>query len=131
VKVTIIRTAVIGGGLAYDVYVPCADKWQASIWRGHTGPGFDYYNDFVTATQPQALREMERGWERWDAFKIHRDKAERIALNIAESVFPELAKYRARGNDRLPLLWLTNLLPKGTKETSAEFTIDWKGELSA
>jgi hypothetical protein len=107
---------MIGGGLSYDVYVPCEDKWQASIWRDK-----GFYNTFVDATQPESIKAMSKGWARYEAFLAHERDARRRALTIAESVFPELATYRAQGHDVLPMLWVNNLLPV---ETSSEITIE-------
>ena len=132
-KVRVIRTAMVGGGLSYDVYVPvpASRKWDASIWRSRKDGDFDYCDDFVAATQPESIKAMPKGLERWDAFKAHEECARRTMLDIAESVFPELAAYRARGENKIPVLWVNDLLPKGVKETSAEFTVEWNAAVAA
>lgn len=123
-KVHCIRTAMIGGGLSYDVYVPIK---QMSNYDGsryttiHRDGGV--YVDYVQATLPEDHFAMELGWDRYDAFLAHQRKAKVEMLDIAERAFPELAKYRATGNDAIPLLWVCGLLyPK--EETSKDVVLE-------
>jgi len=131
-RVLAIRTAMIGGGLAYDIYVPVRDEPYGFNLRL-----FDKYRSFFTeilrdgksyvryeeATVSESHLSMPQGWDRYDDWKAHDKKARREMLDIAEHAFPELAKVRGQGSDYLPLLWTCGLLyPK--EETSSEKWVD-------
>lgn len=138
IKVHVNRTAMIGGGLSYDVEVPVSSvpnydgcrytTISRSTWDETTGKYKNHrdYVNFTDATLPESHFAMPQGWDRYEHFLAHERATRRRMLDIAESLFPELAKYRAAGHDSLPLLWCVNLLPEGEKETSAEFTIEVK-----
>lgn len=132
-KVHVIRTAMCGGGLSYDVYVPvseCPEYLREKYRYFGTQIGRDsyrngkhaYYYDFPEATVSESHLAMEKGWDRYDDWKAHDKQARRRMLDIAETVFPELAKYRAQGHDTIPTLWVCNLLKD--KETDAEFVVE-------
>ena len=93
------RTAMIGGGYAYDAYVPIADCPHPvfhSVVNDH--------GEFVKlseATRPQTLIDMEPGWDRYFAWETHRKAAESRALDMARTVYPEL-----RQVETWPSLWV-------------------------
>lgn len=111
---------MVGGGLAYDVYVP-ADEVPEHVRTDHPGgtyytvivnDGREYY-DYAHATMPLELSRMAQGWERYQAYLAHEKQARREMLTIARNVFPELARF----GEYLPTLWTTGLMKV---ETSAE-----------
>lgn len=126
--VRVSRTAMCGGGLSYDVYVPesaCPEHvrnacpggtYYTRIESGAGGPFMDY----PTATLPRTWIEMPQGWERYQAYKLHEAQARREMLQIALLAFPELSKVAAR-TDSLPELWVDNLMEK---ETSADVWLE-------
>jgi hypothetical protein len=123
-KVTVIRTAMIGGGLSYDVYVPVSEVSEEK----RKAIGYEVWRDggkyllFEQATLPMEHFAMPTGWGRYDAWRAHEKIARRKMLDLAESAFPELAKIRTK-TDSLPSLWTGNLLyPK--PETSDEKTVE-------
>ena len=113
-----------GGGLSYDVYVPVSacPQWQrdCDVNRNtHTTIISDgeFYN-FPDATVPQWQRNMDQGWDKYEAWNKHEKRARQIMLKIAQKAFPELNRF----GDTLPLLWVTDLMPV---ETSAEAWVTW------
>jgi hypothetical protein len=119
-KVTVFRTAMIGGGLSYDVYVRVQDvaNYDASRYTTiHRDSG--KYVDFVDATLPESHFSMPLGWDKYHAFLEHQRAARRTMLTLAEKAFPELSKIRP-AEDSLPLLWACGLLPE---EASAVKTV--------
>lgn len=116
-KCHVFRTAMCGGGLSYDVYVPVSEcpkhvlescpggMYHTRITRG-TGEEYLHYEDATTSEEHEAL---EQGIERWDSWKLHEARACSEMLRIARSVFPELNKVTT---DRLPTLWVNGLMAK-------------------
>ncbi len=121
-KVKVIRTAMIGGGLSYDVYVPVSEVKNYDGTRYITIDRHgELFVTYVSATIPEEHFAMERGWARLDDLMQH-DRTARIKmLDIAECAFPELGKIRRDGRNSLPELWVTDLLEH---ETSAEQDIE-------
>jgi hypothetical protein len=124
-KVTVIRTAMIGGGLAYDVYVPVKQvplfQKYRSFFTEIMREGKSYVR-FEEATVSEEHLSMPQGWDRYDDWKRHDKEARRMMLDLAEQAFPELSKVRVK-TDSLPLLWVTGLLyPK--PETSDEKIVE-------
>jgi hypothetical protein len=133
-KVHVIRTAMIGGGLSYDVYVPVSEcpeflretgKYRCSVTHigrdSYRNGKHSYYINFPEATCPESHFAMPQGWDRYEDWKKHEADARRRMLDIAETVFPELSKVREK-TDKLPSLWCCDLL--SGKETSAEFIVE-------
>lgn len=136
-KVHAIRTAMCGGGLSYDIYVPVSEcpaflgesgKYRHCVTHigrdSYKNGKHGYYLNFPEATCPETHFEMPLGWDRYENWKAHDKQARRRILEIAETVFPELAKWRAAGHDTIPSLWVCNLL--AGEETSAEFILEVK-----
>lgn len=126
-KTKVFRTAMCGGGLSYDVYVPVSEvpeqqkpdlngNTHTTIVRGHDLDN-EYYN-FPDATVPAEQRAMEQGWERYEAWNRHEKRARQIMLKIAQKAFPELNRF----GDTLPTLWVNDLMKV---ETSSEKWIDY------
>lgn len=55
------RTAMIGGGYAYDAYVPVADCPHEVTSMTIKDEG--RFVRFAEATRPRALMDMEPGWD--------------------------------------------------------------------
>lgn len=129
-KVHVVRTRMIGGGLSYDVEVPVSEVQNYDGTRYTTIlRGSERYVNFVEATLPESHFKMPTGVERYQEFLLHKNLARCMMLDIAESVFPELGQVRQHSN-QLPILWVTGLLED---ETSAEFTVDvdlWQKQVS-
>jgi hypothetical protein len=120
-RALVVRNAMCGGGLAYDVYVPLADApdhiragnfTHVELFRS-AGKRFETLLHYEDATLPLEQTLMECGWDKYMAGENHRKVARREMLRIARAVFPELNRF----GDHLPALWTTGLLDK---ETSAE-----------
>jgi hypothetical protein len=121
-KTHVFRTAMCGGGLSYDVYVPTSEC-PAYVLEAH--PGGSYYTricrdgkeylDYEHATLSQAHIAMDQGWDKYQDYLAHEKKCRREMLVIAQRAFPELARVADHRND-LPTLWVNGLMPK---ETSA------------
>jgi len=127
-KVTVFRTAMIGGGLSYDVYVATADLPDYRRYRTefistiHRDSGV--YVDFPDATIPRSHFAMPLGLARYSDRLAHNRAARARMLAIATRAFPELARLPEvwkHEPDQLPELWITGLLPV---ETSAAVTLD-------
>jgi hypothetical protein len=100
-RVHCVRTAIIGGGCSYDVYVPQEEIPRAvrprlSSWIVRDSRTFANYPE---ATLPPSHFDMPTGLERWDAWRAHAIEANRRMLTIAERAFPELATLRTQGID--------------------------------
>ncbi len=118
-KCLVIRTAMCGGGLSYDIYVP---EPQCPEYVLKACPGGSYYTridhgsqtylDFDHATMSKEHCDMEQGYDRYAAWLDHEKACKGRKLAIAQRVFPELAKVQ-----EWPFLWLNNL---GIEETSEE-----------
>ena len=95
---------------AYNVLVQIADADPATVAACHSfvhPSGFgckwtDRFMDYAEATCPLEQRKMELGWDRYDAWMQHDERASKEARRIASTVFPELENGR---DDRLPTLW--------------------------
>lgn len=129
-RVHVIRTAMIGGGLSYDVYVPVSQCLECVRENGkyrhlvtHIGRDsllngkHSYYLDFPEATAPESYFAMPQGWDKYEEWKRHSLGARTEMLAIARTVFPELERYQG---DTIPQLWVCGLL---AEETSAEFIV--------
>lgn len=110
------RTAMVGGGLSYDVYVPIEDvkdyvptRYTTIGWNGKN------YLNYIDATMNVEHYAMPTGYERYLQYLKHEGKAKREKLTIIQSIFPE-----TRTLKEYPSLWVNNLLSEGEKETSAE-----------
>lgn len=131
-KVHVFRTAMCGGGLSYDVYVPeseCPEHvrkacpggtYHTRIHRGDYSKNQEYFLNYEDATLSPEHEAMEQGIERYNDWLEHEKKARREMLQIAILAFPELSKVATR-TDSLPLLWVTGLMDK---ETSAHKILD-------
>ena len=113
--VTVFRTAMIGGGLAYDVYVrlsdlPPRDYGTITIREDQNGKRQEWI-PYDMATVPDEISTMPKGWDRYDAFMAHVKQANVEALALARRVFPELQGYDDKGRG-LPELWVTGLMPR-------------------
>lgn len=109
---TVFRTAMVGGGLAYDVYIPIknvGEKQSDQATRIHREGKI--YIDYPQATEPDAILNMEKGWLRHAAWLEHEKKARVEMLHIAASVYPELT-----GLPTLPSLWITGLMKHETSD---------------
>lgn len=113
---------MIGGGLSYDVYVPTADvadyqpaRYTTVHTDSKTGRGT--FLDYVDATTPLEHFAMPLGLDRYHDFLRHQKRARARMLELAQSVYPELASVR-----EWPILWLNGLPVK--KETSTEKIIE-------
>jgi hypothetical protein len=122
-RVLIVRTKMIGGGLSYDALVPIEDvpehitrSGRMQIWR----EGRKYY-DYVDATESVEHHQMPVGNERYEHRMEHEKKALREAMVIATSVCPELAE---SGRELLPQLWLEGLSVEATCDRHSEFWVD-------
>lgn len=118
-----IRTAMIGGGTAYDVYFRVSDKpsrplhglqYATQVSRG----GGEYFYSVADAIDPKARWSMEQGWAKYEAGEKLRAKASRLAVRIAKRVFPEL-----RGLRELPPLWASWSLPSQETEVPVRITL--------
>jgi hypothetical protein len=129
-KVHVFRTAMCGGGLSYDVYVPESECPEHVV---KACPGGSYYTrinrcsrsklmflDYIHATLSPEHEQMEQGWDRYQSFLEHERQARKDMLLIAAKAFPELAKVQAR-TDTLPRLWINGLMDP---ETSAEVILN-------
>jgi hypothetical protein len=103
-KVLAVRTAMSGGGTAYDVYWPVEDKPSKPI-HGHiyatvcVYKGREYYRT-DDAIDPIERWSMDPGCEKHDAGKKLRKAAERLEFRILRRAFPELRKMPKK-----PFLW--------------------------
>lgn len=120
-KALVTRTAMIGGGLSYDVYVPTkyVHNYDAGRQTTIVQDGKEYL-DYVQASLPEAHYALPKGWDRYDAFLAHEKAARQTMLTLARSVFPEL---QALEEDTLPSLWTTGLMDRD-QEVSAEQVIN-------
>ena len=121
-RVLVIRTAMIGGGCSYDVYVPQEEipanvRPRLSSWILRDSQALA---DYPEATLPPEHFDMPTGLARYSAWLEHERKARRAMLTIAERAYPELARLRPK-TDTLPLLWTCGLLEH---ETSAETVLE-------
>lgn len=117
-RVTVIRTAIIGGGLTYDVYVPLSEVPQhvMDTYPSQTWTHGEKFVDFPAATQSEEHTRMPKGIARYQAWCDHETKARRLMLKIARRAFPELHNLRDR--DTLPHLWTTGLMENETSATA-------------
>jgi hypothetical protein len=124
-KLKIFRTAIIGGGLSYDVYVPVSEltNYQPSRYTTTIRSG-EKYISFVDATMPEDHHTMPLGFDRYEHYQRHAAQAKEIELAICKEIFPELRKLSAEVT-KLPELWVTGLM---TKETSKTFNYEYNKE---
>ena len=98
--VVIARIKMVGGGTAYDAYVPLSacennqGNYMQYVWRGGR------YLTFENATLPSSHEDMEAGWDRYGVYEAHRKASRKVLLNLARSVYPELMDV-----DSLSELW--------------------------
>ena len=120
-NVTVFRTAMVGGGLSYDVYVKRTDAHQPDqhtvIIRDLDGKRIEWL-DYPDATIDPAHWSLPQGWDRYEAWQTHEKAARRPMLQIARRAFPELNHYQG---DSLPSLWVTGL---PIEETHATRTLE-------
>ena len=125
-EVVIIRTRMIGGGLAYDAYVPLE---QMHVPNDPPYPMMQIgrYNDatrssrtflsFADATMPRDVQRMKPDWDKYFACEAHRKTANKHLHRLACTVYPEL-----RQLSEMPFLWIRGLVPK-VDEAHAERTV--------
>ena len=117
------RTAMCGGGTAYDVYFLKADKPSHPLHGGYTYAttiirGRQEFFAVRDAIDPRARWEMEQGLAKWDAGKALEKKANRLAVRIAKRAFPELCGHR-----ELPFLWASWNKPSVTVQVPVMVTL--------
>lgn len=109
-KAYVFRTAMIGGGLSYDVLVPIKDIHNYDGTRYTTicrdGQTDKRFLDYTDATMPEEHYAMEKGWDRYEAYLAHEKRAKIEAMKLARQAFPELNAY---DGDSLPDLWCVGL----------------------
>lgn len=99
------RTKIIGGGNAYDVYIPTKFKDYRPI-SGHCYATVIHLQDEKYYSVDNFLRTPEIDSLpafsdiRWNTFKELEMKADRIAFETAKKAFPELNSLK-----KLPTLW--------------------------
>jgi hypothetical protein len=105
VSARVVRTAMVGGGTSYDVYIPVCGKSYKPIaagcyatvivWRGK-----EYYRlaDYLRTPDLDALPPLTD--KRLCAFRRIEKLAERLEAKIAARAFSELT-----GRKALPFLW--------------------------
>lgn len=120
-KVLCIRTAMIGGGTSYDVYVPKNQKSFHPIAFGCYATtmvrnGKEYFSlaDILRTRDGDALPV---GDERSAYFKRIRAIAKRLEARFASRVFPEL-----RGHKKLPFLWAQWSMPSAEKAINVKMS---------
>jgi hypothetical protein len=118
IKVLVQRTAMIGGGLSYRLYVPlknCSKLFQKYCHSTISLSEFPidaYFVNFNEAILPDSHVIIEPGWDKYDAWNAHEKAAKAIEFKVASEAFPELKKLGG-----MPSLWATGLMDK---ETSAD-----------
>lgn len=122
-EVTVIRTAMAGGGTAYDVYWPTQAKPSRPLHCGHIYAtvvchGSSQYYRTVDAIDPRSHWEMDPGFDKWNEHRRLERVAKRLDVRIAKRVFPELAKAR-----ELPFLWACWDLPSAEKRVPVRITL--------
>lgn len=119
-RVLITRVAMCGGGLAYDVLVPVkyVPNYDGGRYTTIRRSDQDYVR-FEDATMREEHYSMPLGWDRYQDTLAHHKAVKPVAFELAKVAFPELAQLT-----ELPLLWATNLLPKGVKETHRDILLD-------
>ena len=105
----VYRTAICGGGLAYDVYIPEEDVHipkhetvERVLYSHAARTGIQRYIRYKFATAPAEQQRMPKGLDRWRAWCEHEKRAQRREYRIGLAAFPELA--RADTGDRLPFI---------------------------
>ena len=96
---------MVGGGLSYEALVLESDAPEyarRSTFRVQTG-GRTYLT-LTDATVPAGHHERPKGWDRYEAYIAHERASRMAALNLARSVYPELADVA-----EWPILWLQGL----------------------
>ena len=114
IKVDVFRTAMCGGGLSYDVYVPVSQipNYDGARYTTiHRQDGM--YVDFPQATLPEEHFAMPLGWDRYADWLAHEKVARVKMLEIARTVYVEL--YNAK-LETLPSLWINGLMDKETHD---------------
>ena len=104
-KAHLIRTAMIGGGTRYDVYIPISEIPTYRPERHTTicQDGQQYW-DYSHATLPASHYEMESGWEKYENWNNHDEKARIEMLAILKKHFPETAHLK-----KFPVLWVNEI----------------------
>jgi hypothetical protein len=127
-RVRIDRWAMIGGGIAYHIYVPASDVPE---WVRADAPGGRYYTTTSmgdgTTEQYYSLyyalltREhsgMEQGEARLDRHLAHEAEVERLALQLLQKMYPE-----TQGLTEYPILWIDGLrIPTGERVNTTRWT---------
>ena len=110
-RVMITRTAMCGGGLAYEVLVPIkhVPNYNGTRYTTVCRDNGGQFVRFEDATTPEEHFAMPLGWERYEDKLRHNKACEPIAFQLAKVAFPELEKL-----DKLPFLWATGLLERET-----------------
>jgi len=123
IKVLVQRTAMIGGGLSYRLYVPlrnCSRVFQKNCHSTISlseHPINKYFVNFSEAILPDSHVTMEPGIERYLAHCKHDKTMAPIEFKVASEAFPELLKLGHK-----PKLWANGLLDV---ETHAEAWVEY------
>ena len=106
-KVRIDRTRMATSAIVfgYDVTVPLNDcpPWMERFNPTRIMRDSNHKNPLVRfdqATVSERHTDMEKGWDRYDDWQKHEKRADKAALSLAKSVFPELQ--RLDQYERLP-----------------------------
>ena len=117
-RAVVARTAMLGGGLKYEVFIETADlvipaerRCEVTVVEDRTKPRTLRYLRFADATRPAAMQRTPPGPRRLRAADAHERESATREYAIARKAFPEL---EALG--KLPALWAYGLLKT---ETSA------------
>lgn len=113
-KILVSRWKMCGGGLAYEVLVseesaPFAAKFSGYRVNKEVDGRRANFILLVHAILPASHFKMLPGVARYQAYRDCELKARRLALDLAELVFPELSLIRARGFEDLGL-WHNDLI---------------------
>lgn len=128
-KATIMRTAMVGGGMKYRAYVPITDvqipaerAWEITSVIDYEGPR-GTRREFVRladATRPPSLQRLPLGMRRLRAAIAHERNTDRMGYELARTVFPELELLarlpELKSLPRLPELWAFGLIENETSQ---------------
>lgn len=122
-RVLVQRTAMIGGGLAYNLLVPIEDipHYNPVDYTTICQDGGKFW-DFEYAMLSAKHMAMPAGIERWKLWEAHEAAIDLIAYQIAVQVFPELSKIGT-----LPKLWAIGLLDN-EPETSKDIWVNYEDQ---
>lgn len=101
-KLSLYRTAMIGGGNHYEVLVDVKSLPSRKLSKLHHFVLRDNrtYCFLVSALMPESHYELEPGIERWEAYKRWEKVAAKVAYDLCSEYFHELKQLGT-----LPELW--------------------------